>query len=49
MNFPDNQIWIIGGTSESVIVAQAIAEKNFSCVVTVTTADAVKLYPILPN
>ena len=49
MNFPDNQIWIIGGTSESVMVAQAIAEKNFSCIVTVTTADAVKLYPALPN
>jgi precorrin-6A/cobalt-precorrin-6A reductase len=49
MNFPDNQIWIIGGTSESVMVAQAIAEKNFSCIVTVTTADAVKLYPFLPN
>jgi precorrin-6A/cobalt-precorrin-6A reductase len=49
MNFPDNQIWIIGGTSESVIVAQAIAENNFPCVVTVTTADAVKLYPVLPN
>jgi precorrin-6A/cobalt-precorrin-6A reductase len=49
MNFPDNQIWIIGGTSESVMVAQAIAEKKFSCIVTVTTADAVKLYPALPN
>jgi precorrin-6A/cobalt-precorrin-6A reductase len=49
MNFPDNQIWIIGGTSESVMIAQAIAADNFACIVTVATADAVKLYPVLPN
>ena len=49
MTLAENCFWIIGGTSESVMVAQAIAEKNFSCIVTVTTADAVKLYPVLPN
>jgi precorrin-6A/cobalt-precorrin-6A reductase len=49
MTLAENCFWVIGGTSESVIVAQAIAEKNFSCIVTVTTADAVKLYPVLSN
>jgi precorrin-6A/cobalt-precorrin-6A reductase len=49
MTLAENCFWIIGGTSESVMVAQAIAEKNFFCIVTVTTADAVKLYPVLPN
>jgi precorrin-6A/cobalt-precorrin-6A reductase len=49
MTLAENCFWIIGGTSESVMVAQAIAEKKFSCVVTVITADAVKLYPVLPN
>ena len=49
MTFAENCFWVIGGTSESVIIAQAIAENNFPCVMTVTTADAVKLYPVLPN
>ena len=49
MTLAENCFWIIGGTSESVMVAQAIAQKSFSCMVTVTTADAVKLYPVLPN
>lgn len=49
MIFIGNCFWVIGGTSESVIVAQAIAENNFFCIVTVTTADAIKLYPVLPN
>lgn len=49
MTFAENCFWVIGGTRESVILAQAIAENNFPCVVTVTTADAVKLYPVLPN
>jgi len=49
MTLAENCFWIIGGTSESVMVAQAIAGNNFSCVVTVTTASAVKLYPVLPN
>jgi precorrin-6A/cobalt-precorrin-6A reductase len=49
MTLAENCFWVIGGTSESVMLAQAIAGNNFSCVVTVTTADAVKLYPVLPN
>jgi precorrin-6A/cobalt-precorrin-6A reductase len=49
MNLVENCFWIVGGTSESVMVAQAIAAENFPCIVTVTTADAVKLYPVLPN
>ncbi|MEB3122925.1 MAG: precorrin-6A/cobalt-precorrin-6A reductase, partial [Snowella sp.] len=49
MTLAENCFWVIGGTSESVVLAQAIAEKNFSCIVTVTTADAVKLYPVFPN
>jgi precorrin-6A/cobalt-precorrin-6A reductase len=49
MTLAENCFWIIGGTSESVMLAQAIAEKNFSCLVTVTTASAVKLYPVLLN
>jgi precorrin-6A/cobalt-precorrin-6A reductase len=49
MTLVENCFWVIGGTSESVVLVQAIAEKNFSCMVTVTTADAVKLYPVLPN
>lgn len=49
MTFAENCFWVIGGTSESVMVAQAIAENNFPCIVTVTTATAVKLYPVLPN
>ena len=49
MTLAENCFWVIGGTSESVVLAQAIAGKIFSCIVTVTTADAVKLYPVLPN
>jgi len=49
MTLAENCFWVIGGTSESVMLSQSIAEKNFSCIVTVTTADAVKLYPVLPN
>jgi precorrin-6A/cobalt-precorrin-6A reductase len=49
MTLAENCFWVIGGTCESVMLSQSIAEKNFSCIVTVTTADAVKLYPALPN
>jgi precorrin-6A/cobalt-precorrin-6A reductase len=49
MTLAENCFWVIGGTSESVMVAQAIAENKFSCIVTVTTVTAVKLYPVLPN
>ena len=49
MTLAENCFWVIGGTTESVMVAQAIAENKFSCIVTVTTVTAVKLYPVLPN
>jgi precorrin-6A/cobalt-precorrin-6A reductase len=49
MTLAEKCFWVIGGTSESVMLAQAIAAENVPCIVTVTTADAVKLYPVLPN
>jgi precorrin-6A/cobalt-precorrin-6A reductase len=39
-----SQIWLIGGTSESVILAEAIAAANINCIVTVTTETAKQLY-----
>jgi precorrin-6A/cobalt-precorrin-6A reductase len=38
------RIWLIGGTSESATIASAIAERNFTCIVTVTTSAARSLY-----
>jgi precorrin-6A/cobalt-precorrin-6A reductase len=43
------QIWLIGGTQESVQLARAIAHSNLPCVVTVTTASARSLYPPAPT
>lgn len=37
-------LWLIGGTSDSVLIAQAIAAQAFPCVVTVTTPSATALY-----
>lgn len=42
-------IWLIGGTQESAILAQAIAAQHISCVVTVTTETARTLYPVAPS
>ncbi len=42
------RLWLIGGTSESAVLAQAIAAQNFFCTITVTTPEAVKLYPASP-
>lgn len=39
------RIWLIGGTTESAILAQAIASLRLPCTVTVTTAEAEALYP----
>lgn len=39
-----SQIWLIGGTSESVILAKAITAANINCIVTVTTETAKNLY-----
>jgi len=43
------KIWLIGGTSESVTVAQILLTHNFSVVVTVATESAIKLYGSHPN
>ncbi|MFP4101321.1 precorrin-6A/cobalt-precorrin-6A reductase [Coleofasciculus sp.] len=48
---PESQrrLWLIGGTSESVQLAEAIASVDLPCLVTVTTAAAKSLYPQTPN
>jgi precorrin-6A/cobalt-precorrin-6A reductase len=48
---PESQrrLWLIGGTSESVQLAEAIASGDLPCLVTVTTAAAKSLYPQTPN
>jgi precorrin-6A/cobalt-precorrin-6A reductase len=43
------RIWLIGGTGESVILAQAIAHARLPCVVSVTTQSAAALYVIVPT
>ncbi|MEQ8956390.1 MAG: precorrin-6A/cobalt-precorrin-6A reductase, partial [Coleofasciculus sp. C2-GNP5-27] len=48
---PESQqrLWLIGGTHESVRLAEAIASLNLPCLVTVTTAAAESLYPQTPS
>ncbi len=41
-----SQVWLIGGTSESAILAKAIIAAKIPCVVTVTTETAKNLYPL---
>ncbi|MEQ9484825.1 precorrin-6A/cobalt-precorrin-6A reductase [Coleofasciculus sp. F4-SAH-05] len=43
------RLWLIGGTSESVQLAEAIASVDLPYLVTVTTAAAKSLYPQTPN
>ncbi|GAB4182865.1 MAG: cobalt-precorrin-6A reductase [Coleofasciculaceae cyanobacterium] len=43
-----NRLWLIGGTTESVALARAIASLDLPCTVTVTTATAKALYPETP-
>ncbi|MBL1174352.1 cobalt-precorrin-6A reductase [Pantanalinema sp. GBBB05] len=43
------QLWLIGGTQESAVLAQAIAQVGLLCVVSVTTETARSLYPTAPN
>jgi precorrin-6A/cobalt-precorrin-6A reductase len=38
-------IWLIGGTSESILLARAIATARLPCLVSVTTEAAAALYP----
>lgn len=42
-------IWLIGGTQESAQLARAIAQTDWSCIITVTTEAAKRLYPNEPN
>ena len=48
---PESQrrLWLIGGTSESVKLAEAIASVALPCLVTVTTVAAKSLYPQTPS
>ncbi|MFQ4145126.1 cobalt-precorrin-6A reductase [Chlorogloeopsis sp. ULAP02] len=39
------RIWLIGGTTESVVLAKAIAHSQIQCIVSVTTEAAHSLYP----
>ena len=43
-----NRLWLIGGTTESVALARAIASLGLPCTVTVTTDAAKSLYPETP-
>ncbi|VXD25848.1 Cobalt-precorrin-6A reductase [Planktothrix serta PCC 8927] len=40
-----HRVWLIGGTSESAILAEAIAQLQIDCIVSVTTESAKSLYP----
>lgn len=42
------KIWLIGGTRDSVTLAESIASEQLSCLVTVTTEIAKNLYPVTP-
>lgn len=47
--YNSRRIWLIGGTSESALIAEALAyETQLSCIITVTTEAAQKLYPKTP-
>ncbi|MGP0128678.1 cobalt-precorrin-6A reductase [cyanobacterium endosymbiont of Epithemia clementina EcSB] len=40
------KIWLIGGTRDSVTIAESIVSERLTCLVTVTTENAKTLYPI---
>ncbi len=42
------KIWLIGGTSDSVILATLLVQAKLPCLVTVTTPEAQLLYPKTP-
>ena len=44
-----NRLWLIGGTSESIAFARAIASLGLPCTISVTTAAAEALYPKHPR
>lgn len=39
------KIWLIGGTTESVAIAQELISEGYFCLVTVATESAIALYP----
>jgi precorrin-6A/cobalt-precorrin-6A reductase len=43
--FVMKQIWLIGGTSDSALIAAKLADCGQACLVTVTTSNAIALYP----
>lgn len=44
------RLWLIGGTTESAAISAALClDGNISCLVSVTTVSAQKLYPVNPN
>ena len=45
MGADNSCIWLVGGTSESAVLAKAIVEYQLPCIVTVTTEAAKALYP----
>ena len=38
-------IWLIGGTSESALIAETLLAQGYKCLVSVTTESAIDLYP----
>lgn len=40
------KVWLIGGTTESVLIASAIISMKITCIVTVATLSAKTLYPL---
>ncbi|MBE9156210.1 cobalt-precorrin-6A reductase [Nodosilinea sp. LEGE 06152] len=49
MGRQEGVLWIIGGTGEAVQLATALAAIQIPCLVTVTTAAALRRYPTSPN
>lgn len=45
----EKRLWLIGGTSESAAIAEAIAKEQLPCTITVTTPTAKSLYPESPT
>ena len=43
------RLWLIGGTSESVQLAVAIAQSKLPCIISVTTPTAKAIYPVAPS
>ncbi len=44
-----SSIWLIGGTSESVIIAELLINNHFPCLISVTTDTAIDLYRHIPH